>query len=225
VSGKLYVVAVPIGNPRDISLRAVDLLAAVDLVVCETTKETGRLLKGLGIRAKELVELNEHNEEEQARTVLARLSAGQAAALVSDAGTPVFYDPGTALIALAAETQIPVVPVPGPSSLMAALSVLDFAPRQFFFAGFPPRESNARRAALRQYHRQRLAVVLMDAPYRMGALLADVAREWGVDWQVTLAADLTLPSEVIYRGPVGGVAQRVKGQKAEFVLVIHPPVS
>ena len=225
MSGRLYVVAVPIGNPRDISLRAADLLAAADLVVCETTKETGRLLKGLGIRARELVELNEHNEEEKAQAVVARLSAGQTAVLVSDAGTPVFYDPGTMLIALAAQAQIPVVPVPGPSSLMAALSVLDFAPRQFLFAGFPPREGNARKAALRSYHRQRLAVVLMDAPYRMGALLGDVAREWGADWHVTLAVDLTLPSEAIYRGPVGGVTQRVKGQKAEFVLVIHPPSS
>src|SRR5512142_1936519 len=122
--GHLYIVATPIGNPRDITLRALDVLQEVDAVICEEYREGSTLLKKLGI-SKEVIEINEHNETDQAPQVLQRLLLQQSMALISDCGTPVFADPGATLIKLVVDSGVPVVPIPGPSSLMATLSILD----------------------------------------------------------------------------------------------------
>jgi len=146
--GILYIVAIPIGNWGDITQRAVETIRECDALVCEEFKPGSTLLKKLGIESKEIVQLNEHNEAEVAANLLTRLLQGQSLALVSDCGTPVFSDPGSYLIQLAASSGVKVTPIPGASSLMAALSVLDFHLERFIFGGFLPRDPEARKREL-----------------------------------------------------------------------------
>jgi 16S rRNA (cytidine1402-2'-O)-methyltransferase len=218
--GILSIVATPIGHPDDITLRAIETLRSADAVVCEEYKPGSTLLKRLGIEGKELVLLNEHNEEECAADLLVRLLNGQHLALISDCGTPVFSDPGAYLIQLAAGSGVRVTPVPGASSLMAALSVLDYKIGQYFFAGFLPRDPELRRKELAKLRALRLPVVLMDTPYRLKNLLEDIGKVFGRQTFVTIAFDLTLPGEAVYRGPVAQVLNQVGVRKGEFILII-----
>jgi 16S rRNA (cytidine1402-2'-O)-methyltransferase len=219
---KLSIVAIPIGHPDDITLRAIETLRQADAIICEEIKEASKLLKRLEITGKELIPLNEHNEIELVPSLLMRLvQTNQHMALISDCGTPVFSDPGSALIGQAADYGIQVTPVPGASSLMAALSILGFKPDRFVFGGFLPRDSNERRRELVRLRGLRMTVVLMDTPYRMAAVLEDVSKSFGKGAQVTLACDLTLPRETIYRGGVNEVKKQAGPRKAEFILIIH----
>lgn len=219
--GKLYIVATPIGNYQDITLRAIEILKSVDAVICEEIREGTSLLRKLDIQPRELLNLNEHNEIDAVPGLLLRLVNGQNLALITDCGTPVFADPGHTLIQAAHESSIPVIPVPGPSSLTAALSILDFSPKQFYFAGFLPPKPDPRRAELLRLRALRIPVILMDTPYRLAALLQDVAKAFGKNHIITLAVDLTQPSERIFRGTVEEVLRQVGTRKAEFILVIH----
>lgn len=218
--GTLFIVATPIGNPGDITLRAIETLKTVDAVVCEEYKPGSTLLKKLGIEGKELVLLNEHNEPEVGADLLVRLLNGQNLALFSDCGTPVFSDPGAYLIQLAASSGVKVSPVPGASSLMAALSVLDFHLERFIFAGFLPRDPDQRKRALTHYRSQHMPVILMDTPYRLGSLLDDVIKVFGKQQWVTVAYDMTLPSEFIFRGEAAAVRQQIGPRKGEFILIV-----
>jgi 16S rRNA (cytidine1402-2'-O)-methyltransferase len=218
--GILYIVATPIGNMGDITLRALEVLKSVDAVVCEEYKPGSTLLKRLGIEGKEMVLLNEHNEPEVAADLLVRLLNGQSLALFSDCGTPVFSDPGAYLIQLAASSGIKVSPVPGASSLMAALSVLDFHLERFVFAGFLPRDAEQRKRALTHYRGQHMPVVLMDTPYRLGSLLEDVIKVFGKMQWVTVAYDLTLPTECVFRGEAAIVRQKIGQRKGEFIMIV-----
>ncbi len=218
--GQLYIVAVPIGNYRDITLRALDILHSVDLIICEEKKEGQTLLKRLGI-TREVICLNEHNEIEQAPMILAQILQGQSMALISDCGTPVFSDPGHQLIQGAVEYGIQVIPIPGPSSLMAALSILDFKLDHFVFAGFLPRESEDRRRKLKYYRSLRMPVVLMDAPYRLSRLVDECILIFGKDHRATLTIDLTLSGESILRDSLFNLKRIVGAKKAEFVLILH----
>ena len=178
------------------------------------------LLKRLEIEPKEIILLNEHNEEEQASQIAVRLAQGQSMALISDTGTPVFADPGSLLISIASSFGIRVAPVPGANSIVAALSVLDFKLDQFVFGGFLPREPEKRRAELTRLRGLRMAVVLMDTPYRLGALLDDVAKVFGKTVWVTVGCDMTLPGETVYRGEAEDVRKKIGPRKAEFVMVV-----
>jgi 16S rRNA (cytidine1402-2'-O)-methyltransferase len=218
--GTLSIIATPIGNPADITLRAIEVLKTVDAVVCEEAKPGSTLLKRLGIADMELVLLNEHNEAEMAAELLMRLLNGENLALISDCGTPVFADPGAYLIQLAASSGVKVIPVPGASSLMAALSVLDFKMEQFYFAGFLPREPELRRKELARLRGLRIPIILMDTPYRLKALLEDVSKVFGKQVYVTVAFDLTLPGETIMRGGATDVIRQVGSRKGEFILVV-----
>lgn len=220
-TGRLYIVGTPIGNPKDITLRAIEVLRTVDAIICENKRQASTLLKRLEIQQEELLVLNEHNEHEQAAQIALRLVQGQSMALISDAGTPVFADPGHYLIQQVSEYGVPITPIPGPSSLMAALSVLDFNIRQYVFGGFLSRDAEQRRKELYNLRSLRMPVVLMDTPYRLAALLDDVAKVFGKGAQVTLATDLTLPKEHIYRGTIDAVRQQVQKRKAEFILILH----
>jgi 16S rRNA (cytidine1402-2'-O)-methyltransferase len=222
-TGMLYIVATPIGNYADITLRAVEILKAVDAVICEDTRQASTLLKKLEITDKELIVLDEHNEQEKTPDLIIRLHQNQTMALISDAGTPVFADPGHYLISQAIDFGVPVSPIPGPSSLMAALSVLPFKLEQYMFGGFLPRDPDQRRKELFHLRSLRVPVVLMDTPYRLGALLDDVAKVFGKGQQITLAADLTTAKETIYRGSAAEVRGIVQKRKAEFILIIHGP--
>jgi len=218
----LSIVAIPIGNPGDITLRAIETLRAADAIICEETKEASTLLKRLEITGKELIPLNEHNEIELVPSILMRMvQSNLHMALISDCGTPVFSDPGAALVDQATDYGVQVTPVPGASSLMAALSVLGFKPERFVYAGFLPRDPATRRQEMNRLRGLRMPVVLMDTPYRLMALLEDVSRTFGKDAYITLACDLTLPREGIFRGPVSEVRRQVGQRKAEFVLVVH----
>ncbi len=222
-TGHLYIVATPIGNYQDITLRAIETLRQVDAVICENTRHGSTLLKKLDIPSKELVVLDEHNEQQQAADIALRLVQGASMALISDAGTPVFADPGRYLIQVTNDYGVPVSPIPGPSSLMAALSVLDFNLGQYVFGGFLSRDPDQRRKELFSLRSLHMPVVLMDTPYRMLPLLDDVAKVFGKGQQITLTADLTLPKETIYRGSVVEVRQQVQKRKAEFILIVHGP--
>lgn len=218
--GKLFIVATPIGNPRDITLRAIDILQAVDAIICEEYREGSTLLKQLGIQ-KELLLINEHNEASQSSEIVKRILLGQSLALISDCGTPVFADPGAALIRQLVEMGVVIVPIPGPSSLMTALSILDVKLDRFIYAGFLPRERTERRKALKSLRTTRFPIILMDAPYRLGALLEDLGEVYGGSAVITLAMDLTLEGETIFRGTIAEAIKTLSRRKSEFVMIVH----
>lgn len=222
--GKLYIVATPVGNPQDITLRAIETLRSVDAVICEERKDGSRLLKQLEIIGKPLIELNEHNESDMIQQVLIELMNGRSMALISDCGTPVFSDPGKQLLKLMAEMRVKVVPIPGASSLMAALSVCPFDMENFTFLGFLPPKTEQRAAVLQKHKFSDCPLILMDTPYRLAKLLDEVSRTFGRQQQIFLALDLTLPSEMTYLGTVQDVASQVQGRKAEFILILDRPL-
>lgn len=218
--GTIYIVATPIGNPKDITLRALDVLKTVDAVICEEYRQGSRLLHQLGVE-NDLLTLNEHNEAEEASHILVRLAQGESMAIISDAGTPVFADPGQHLLELLYQAGIPVSPVPGPSSLMAALSLCDFPIDRFVFAGFPPRKSEHREGFLAKYKSETVPVILMDTPYRLTKLLEEVGSVFGKHQDILLACDLTLKKQAIFRGRLGEILPRISGQKREFILILN----
>jgi 16S rRNA (cytidine1402-2'-O)-methyltransferase len=217
----LYIVATPIGNPRDITLRALDVLQDVDAVICEDYRQGERMLKKIGITGKTMIELNEHNEKSTAPEIVQKLLLGQVFALISDDGTPVFADPGAGLINQAHQSGIHVIPVPGPSSLMAAISLLDFKMTQFIYAGFLPQRTKEREISLQKLKTFQMPIVLMDTPYRLGKLLSEVRTVFGTKQQLTLACDLTLTNEAVFRGSVASVQKQAGNRKAEFILILH----
>lgn len=219
--GCLYIVATPIGNYQDITLRALQVLRDADAVVCEEFRQGSTLLKKLDIPSKELLQLNEHNEAEKAPDLLQLLLSGKRLALVSDCGTPAFADPGTQLVKLAMEFQVPVVPVPGVSSLMALISISPLSMDRFYFAGFLPRKTAERQSELKSLLRMNAPIILMDTPYRLEKLLLEIRQTFGKNRLVTLAMDLTLESEEILHGSVTEILPRVINRKSEFMLIVH----
>lgn len=220
--GKLYIVATPIGNWDDITVRALNVLKTVDLLVCEEFRVGSTLLKKLSLPKKELINLNEHNEKEQAQLVIQKLMQGLDIALISDCGTPVFADPGHMLINQAVQVGIEIIPVPGASSLMTTLSVLDFKLDKFYFAGFLPREKEQRKSELNSLKSLTIPIVLMDTPYRLMRLLEESAQTFGKNRRITLGINLTMDNEKFYRGQISEVIKQLNVKKAEFMLVIHP---
>ncbi len=218
--GTLFIIATPIGNLKDITLRAIDTLKKVDAVICEEQRHGSRLLHRLGIE-NELLTLNEHNETQVAPEIVDRIVGGESMAIISDAGTPIFADPGQHLLYLLYQASISVSPVPGPASLMAALSLCDFPIDQFIFAGFPPRKSPQRENFLSQYKTATIPIVLMDTPYRLTKLLTEVESIFGPLQDALLACDLTLNKEAVFRGHVGEITPQVTGQKREFILILN----
>lgn len=227
--GTLYVVATPIGNLADLSLRALHVLGGVDAVACEDTRVTGGLLRHLGLD-KPLIALHEHNEHAASETVLARLAAGERVAYVSDAGTPAVSDPGARLVAQAQSAGRRVIPVPGASSVVTALSVAgDVAGAGgFHFAGFLPAKGAERTAALQQALAQPVPCVLFEAPHRLTALLSQLA-EQAPQRRVTLCRELTKQFEQIHSATAAELPAWLAADpmhaKGEFVLVLHaaPP--
>ena len=221
-AGKLHIVATPIGNAGDITTRAVETLAKVDVILCEERKNGSRLLKSLGIE-KPLLELNEHNEAERIQEVILMLAQGQSLALISDCGTPVFSDPGKKLLQLLYEMNIAITPLPGASSLMAALSVCPFDLEEFLFIGFLPVKTDQRQKKLSQLKYSNYPLVLMDTPYRLQRLLQEVQQSFGKKQNIFLACDLTMPEERLYLGPVDEILPRIQSRKAEFILILDRP--
>ena len=221
-AGTLFLVATPIGNWEDITLRALRILKVVDLVVYEERKEGSRLLRHYGIE-KPVESLNEHNEAASTHSILNRLKSGASVALISDAGTPVFSDPGLGLVQSALKLGINVVPVPGASSLMPALIVSGFPIREFLFQGFLSPKRERRIADLQRMKREPRTIVLMEAPYRLVQLVRDIADVFGDSRRVCVAFDLTLPTEKIFHGTAPELYKRFlkEERKGEFVLLIE----
>ncbi len=222
MAGILYLVATPIGNVQDMTFRALEVLRSADLVVCEERREGEKLLKHFGI-SKPLEQLNEHNEAAATHTVLLALSAEKSVALVSDCGTPVFSDPGQMLVRAATGAGVRIVPIPGASSLMPALTVTGFAIDQFLYYGWLSPKKERRRAELRQLQRERRTIVLMETPYRLSALLRDLADTFGDTRRCCLAFNLTLPDERIFHGTARELYRDLgpKDLKGEFVIVVE----
>ncbi len=217
----LYIVSTPIGNPDDITLRAIKTLESVDALICEEYRNGSRLLKKIGIETKEIITLNEHNESEQIEKILIRLAQGQNLALVSDCGTPLFSDPGDELVAMVSSAGFSIIPIPGVSSLTTAISVAPVKLTKFVFGGFLSRVPLERVAELKNLKLLHMPVILMDTPYRLINLLTDVSKVFGKRQTVTLACSLTLPDELIITGTCEDIIKKNSKLKAEFILIIH----
>lgn len=223
--GALYVVATPIGNLADISLRALHVLQLADAVACEDTRHTGQLLRAYGLPSKPLLSVHEHNEQAAAQGVLARLQAGERVAYASDAGTPAVSDPGARLVAACGAAGLRVVPLPGASSPVAALCAAGLAgDGQFVFRGFLPIKAAERSRSIEDLSREARAVVLLEAPHRIAALAADLAPLG--HRRITVARELTKQFEHVATLACtelpGWFAADPDRTRGEFVLVLHP---
>ncbi len=223
MSGILYLVSTPIGNYDDITYRALAMLKSADVIVYEERKEGQRLLAHYGIPDKVIETLNEHNEAAASFHILDHLRQGKNVALISDAGTPVFSDPGQILVRKAIDQGTRIVPVPGASSLLPALTVCGFPIDQFLFYGFLSPKSPRRIAELRHLHSEKRTMVFMDTPYRLIPLLKDIAGIFGEGRRICIAFNLTMSDEQIFRGKALELYRQFekKNMKGEFVIVVE----
>jgi 16S rRNA (cytidine1402-2'-O)-methyltransferase len=222
-SAGLYLVATPIGNLRDITLRALDVLAGADLVACEDTRVTGRLLQLLGLKAR-LSPYHDHNAEAARPALLAKLEQGAVVALVSDAGTPLVSDPGFRLVQACVERGIAVTSVPGASAALAGLQLSGLPADRFLFAGFLPNKTTARRTALKQLDAVPATLIFFESPHRTAETLADMALVLG-ERLGAVARELTKLHEEVGRGPLTQLATRYAETppRGEVVIVVGPP--
>ncbi|MND67853.1 Ribosomal RNA small subunit methyltransferase I [compost metagenome] len=222
VSPGLYLVATPIGNLRDMTLRALDVLAAADLVLAEDTRVTAKLLTAYGLKAK-LERCDDHASARAAEIAVERLKAGEVVALVSDAGTPLVSDPGYVVARAAVAEGLPVHPVPGPSSLLAALCIAGLPADRVLFAGFLPPKSAARRTALEELRPGRQTLVFFESGPRLKDSLADLAEVLGPR-PAAVARELTKLYEECVRGSLADLAAdpRCDAPKGEIVIVVGP---
>ena len=222
-SATLYVVATPIGNLRDISLRALDVLANVDRVIAEDTRNTAMLLQHHGIKAS-LMSLHQHNERERSAQIVEQLAAGQSLALLSDAGTPGICDPGAILVDCVRRAGHVVVPIPGPSALATALSVSGMQALPFCFHGFLPVKSAARKKYLESLLGQPGTLIFYEAPHRVTESIDDLIDVLGVSRDVVIARELTKLFETIHHCKLGEAASWLAADsnrlKGEFVLLV-----
>jgi 16S rRNA (cytidine1402-2'-O)-methyltransferase len=219
---KLFLVSTSIGNYDDITFRALKTLNDVDFIICEEFKEARKLLSHYKIR-KELIALNEHNENEVVDEILFKINEGKSAALISDCGTPLFSDPGHLLVDLCISQKIEVIPVPGANSLLPALIGSGFDFEKFYYYGWLSPKKYLRRKQLLDLKRIKEVIVLLDTPYRLKRLLEDVVNLIGKSVPVVLAYNITMADEKYYRGSaekVLGIAEK-KNLKGEFVLIIN----
>lgn len=223
-SPALYVVATPIGNVGDLTLRAVNILARVDAVACEDTRNTGQLLTRCGL-AKELIAAHEHNEREVAARLIERLQAGQCIALVSDAGTPAVSDPGARIVDAVRAAGIRVVPVPGASAVLSALAASGLVNDRFHFIGFLPSRPAQRDAALRVLRAETSTLVLYEAPHRIEETVSSLLAEFGAQRRIVLARELTKLFEEIHRCALGEagawLAAAPNRRKGEYVVLVE----
>ncbi len=226
-SGILYVVATPIGNLQDISLRALDILKSVDAIAAEDTRHTSGLLNHFGI-SKKLIAVHEHNEHQSAEKLLIQLSAGENIALVTDAGTPGISDPGAVVVDLVRKAGVKVVPLPGASAVIAALSASGITQNGFLFHGFLPASGSARRRALESLKAQTVTLVFYEAPHRILECIADLSLILGADRRITFARELTKTFETFYSCNLGEAVAWLEAdtnqQRGEFVLLVEAPV-
>jgi len=221
-TGCLYLVATPIGNLEDITLRAIRILKEADIIACEDTRQTQKLLHHYGIR-KEMVSYHEHNELTRSPELAIELEQGAKIALVSDAGTPGISDPGHRLVTLCLRHHIPVVPIPGPSALVAALAASGLPTEEFLFIGFLPPRAGARRKALDALKAESRTLIFYEAPHRVVETLADATEILGPRPAV-IAREVTKIHEEFLRGPLAELLEsaRKRAPRGEITLLIGP---
>lgn len=223
-TGTLYVVATPIGNLGDITLRALDVLKQVDAIAAEDTRHTIGLLRHFGI-SKPLMAVHEHNEQQSADGLLKRLQAGESIALVTDAGTPAVSDPGAVVVHAVRSAGIKVVPVPGASAVIAALSAAGIVQPGFCFEGFLPASGSQRRKRLEVLKSMPVTLVLYEAPHRILECVQDLQSILGGERQLTIARELTKTFETIHTASLTDTVDWLQAdsnqQRGEFVLLVH----
>ena len=223
--GILYVVATPIGNLGDITLRAIETLKTVDAIAAEDTRHTSGLLSHFGI-SKKLIAVHEHNEQQSAKKLLIQLKAGENIALVTDAGTPAVSDPGAIVVKIVREAGIKVVPIPGVSAVITALSASGITQNGFYFHGFLPASGAARRKILENLKSQTVTLVLYEAPHRIVECVEDLAKVLGGGRNITFARELTKTFETVYTCSASQASAWLQAdanqQRGEFVLLIEP---
>ena len=226
--GTLYVVATPVGNLRDLTLRALDVLATVSVIAAEDTRVTATLLRRYGM-ATQAMSLHAHNEAGRVEKVIAMLAAGKSVALVSDAGTPAISDPGSRLVRAVRDAGYPVIPLPGPSALTTALSASGIDAETFTFLGFLPLKAKARRERLAAFAQVPAAIVIYEAPHRVRSTVVDLAAALGADRALVVGRELTKTFETISRNTLGEAdawfAADPNRERGEFVLIVdvRPP--
>lgn len=216
----LHIVATPIGEAHEISQRALDVLSAAEVIICESTKEASKLLRHFGITGKTFEVLNEHTTKEELLS-LVPLCAEKKVALVSDCGTPGFCDPGADLIGLCRQKGIEVKSVLGPSALMGLLSLCGERIDEFVFRGFLPAETEARKKALKELTKEKRAVILMDTPYRLKKILQDMKENFP-QRKMLMVMNLSQESEISIEGTIEQIIKKNPHDKAEFMLMLYP---
>jgi len=221
ISGILYVVSVPIGNLEDITLRALRILGEADLIAAEDTRHTRKLLSHYDIHTP-LISYFEHNEIQRSEQLLRKLKAGSKIALVPDSGTPAISDPGYSIINLCIEAGIKIIPIPGPSALLAAVAISGFPLHNFAFEGFLPSRKSARIKKLNVLCNETRTLVFYESPHRLLKSLADMLEVFG-DRELVIANDLTKIFEETYRGPISTAIQKFTETtpKGEFTIVVR----
>ena len=223
--GTLYIVATPIGNRDDITLRALNILKSVDLILAEDTRHSIQLLTSLGIK-NNLSSLHAHNESDKSKSVIEQLLTGKSIALISDAGTPLISDPGFPLVKLAREYEIPVVPIPGPCALITALSAAGVPCDSFLFLGFLPAKQNARKNKLDTLSTEPHTLIFYESTHRIMECLDDLSETYGQNCELVLAKELTKTFERFISGTVLEIKSWLLADpghiKGEFVLIIPP---
>jgi 16S rRNA (cytidine1402-2'-O)-methyltransferase len=217
----LYLVSTPIGDYDDITIRAHKILKEVDFIICEEYKEARRLLAHYLIE-KELISLNEHNESEIINEILSKILEGKSAALISDAGTPLFSDPGSLLVQICISHNIQIVPIPGANSLLPALIASGFNFEKFYYYGWLSPKKDIRKKELLQLRNSKEVIVIMETPYRLIRVLEDVVSFLSKNINIVVAFELTTKKEKFYRGTAEEVLKiaRKENLKGEFVLIL-----
>ena len=221
-AGTLYVVATPLGNLADLTLRSIRILETCDCIACETPSCTQRLLSTLDIHSKNLFIYRDAGEEKSAQYLLDDLKNGQSIALVSDAGTPTISDPGYRLIKLCREQEVTIVPIPGPSAVVTALSASGFPSSSFCFLGFLPLKPGPRKKLIEAYKSFDGTLILYESPYRIHKLIAQLKEWFESERHIMIARELTKLNESFYCGLLATFEEKTFPAKGEFVILIAP---
>lgn len=218
--GTLFIVATPIGNLADITLRALDVLRSVSLIAAEDTRHTRKLLSFYDIH-KPLVSYHSNNSRERGPELLGKIAAGTSVALVTDAGTPAISDPGALLVRQALERELPVTVIPGPTALIAALVASGLSTHPFAFLGFPPNKGSGRKQFFSAHAGLSMTLILYESPQRLARTLDDMLRSWG-DQRIVIAREMTKKFEEFFRGTLSEATERfARGTRGELVLVVE----
>jgi 16S rRNA (cytidine1402-2'-O)-methyltransferase len=220
MAGELILVATPIGNLGDLSARAEEALRSADVIACEDTRHTLKLLSAKGITGKRLLAVHEHNERNAADGLLALIERGERVALVTDAGTPGISDPGQLVVEAVSAAGFPVIGIPGPAALILALTVSGLPTERFVFEGFLPSKGSSRTARLAELALEQRTWVLYEAPHRMVQLVNELVGAVGHDRRVSMSRELTKRFETTWRGPVGDAQAALGEPQGEYVVVV-----